>query len=71
MSGPELVGVRVTLRDGGCHNYLPGPSYPGVTRFTACVDGFWLTVQAVCPSSGGYLIARFSAFAVRGYELIP
>jgi len=67
---PEFSGIRVTMLDGGCHNFMPGPSFPGVTRFTAHVDGFWLTITAVCPSNGGYLLGRFSAFAIRGYELI-
>ena len=67
----EFSGIRVTMLDGGCHNYLPGPSFPGVTRFNAYVEGFWLSVHAVSPAGGGYLVGRFSAFAIRGYELIP
>lgn len=68
---PEFSGVRVTMLDGGCANFLPGPSRPGVTQLTASVEGIWITVHAICPSGSGYVAARFSAFAVRGYEPIP
>lgn len=68
---PEFSGIRVTMLDGGCINYLPGRSWPGVTGFTAHVDGVWITVQAICPAGGGYVAGRWSAFAVRGYEPIP
>jgi hypothetical protein len=70
-SVPEFSGIRVTMLDGGCFNFLPGPSRPGVTVFTASVDGVWISIHAVCPAGGGYVAARFSAFAVRGYEPIP
>lgn len=68
---PEFSGIRVTFLDGGCRNFLPGPSCPDVTLFTASREPGWIVVHAVCPHGGGYLAAVFSAFAVRGYEPIP
>lgn len=70
---PEPNGVAVTFLDGGVRNYLPGPSHPGVSRFYAVLDGIWLSVHARIPGGAldGALIARWSAYGIRGYEVLP
>jgi hypothetical protein len=68
---PEFSGVRVTMLDGGCRNFLPGPSFPGVTMFTASREFGWLVIHAVCPRGGGYLACAFPSSAMREYEPIP
>ncbi len=68
----QPCGIRVTLRDGVCRNFLPGPSHPGVSAFVASPDvtGHWLEVRAICPGLTGYVHCRFPNSIVLQQELL-